>query len=270
MRLLRATLPERIYNPIYYLRYFGPRAPRTFREKLHYTKLFRRDPSLPSWVDKIDVKALVAEKLGKDWIIPHYFAGAHLPPVEERSWPLPYVIKPSHRSGDAIIARSRVDLDWPDIETRCAAWTADNYGVETDEWFYRGLERRIMVEKYVGGEQPPPDFKFFVFHGRARMVQVDINRFVGHRRSFYDLDWRKLPISMKYPQFDETFERPRHLREMIEAAEKLAEPWSFARVDFYDTDEGPKFGEVTFIPEAGFVYFDPPRIDDELGALWRL
>src|SRR5262245_23420816 len=93
MRLLDAALPEPVYNRIYYLLNFGPGAPRTFQEKLVYAKLFRRDPSLPSWVDKIDVKPLVTEKLGEDWIIPHYFAGAHLPPIEDRSWPLPYVIK---------------------------------------------------------------------------------------------------------------------------------------------------------------------------------
>jgi hypothetical protein len=62
--------------------------------------------------------------------------------------------------------------------------------------------------------------------------------------------------------------RPAHLAEMISAAEKLAGNLAFVRVDFYDLPDGPRFGEMTFSPNAGNGHFTPQAFDRYLGALW--
>ena len=36
----------------------------------------------------------------------------------------------------------------------------------------------------------PKDYKFFTFNGKVHIIQVDGERFSGHRRSLYDPDWR--------------------------------------------------------------------------------
>ena len=41
----------------------------------------------------------------------------------------------------------------------------------------------------------PDDYKFFVFHGRCRFVQVDTGRFGGRTQDFYRPDWERLELS---------------------------------------------------------------------------
>ena len=61
---------------------------------------------------------------------------------------------------------------------------------------------------------------------------------------------------------------PKSLAKMLDAAERMAGAFEFARVDFYEIDGVPKFGEVTFYPGSGLDRFDPPELDVEIGAMW--
>jgi TupA-like ATPgrasp len=111
---------------------------------------------MPPHVDKIEAKKLVESKLGKEWIIPTLYAGEHLPAVNERTWPVPFVIKASHRSGATILVKD--DTDWSSIEKQCEAWTASlyEYGLSQYEWVYTQLKPRILIEEYVGGNSAAP------------------------------------------------------------------------------------------------------------------
>jgi hypothetical protein len=46
---------------------------------------------------------------------------------------------------------------------------------------------------------------------------------------------------------------PESLGLMIEASEKLSNGFPFVRVDFYEINEKPVFGEMTFTPGAGLI-----------------
>ena len=67
--------------------------------------------------------------------------------------------------------------------------------------------------------------------------------------------------------------RPKFLDEMIAVAEKLAAPFDFVRVDFYETTDGElKFGELTFSPTAGNIEWAPDNdaIQKKYGALFKI
>ena len=55
---------------------------------------------------------------------------------------------------------------------------------------------------------------------------------------------------------------------MISAAERLAEDLPFVRIDFYEIDGAPIFGEMTFYPDAGVAKFAPDAYDLKFGSLW--
>lgn len=55
---------------------------------------------------------------------------------------------------------------------------------------------------------------------------------------------------------------------MIEGAEILADGFDFVRIDFYDVEAVPRFGEMTFYPGSGLDPFDPPLLDAMLGQCW--
>jgi hypothetical protein len=63
--------------------------------------------------------------------------------------------------------------------------------------------------------------------------------------------------------------RPPKLDEMIMIAERLADEIDFVRVDLYNIGDRIAFGEMTVYPNSGMAEFDPPEMDEELGALWR-
>ena len=63
---------------------------------------------------------------------------------------------------------------------------------------------------------------------------------------------------------------PENILEMVALAEKLAEDFPFARVDFYNIKGKIYFGEITFYPWSGYVQYMPDEFDFELGSNFKL
>ncbi len=57
---------------------------------------------------------------------------------------------------------------------------------------------------------------------------------------------------------------------MIAASERLGAGHDFLRVDFYEVEGRPLFGEFCLFPGSGLDPFDPVSLDDELGRHWRI
>jgi hypothetical protein len=246
--------------------------PRTFNEKIWHRKLYERDPRMPLLIDKVEVKKFVAERLGTEWIVPTLYAGSTLPPRDDRSWPLPYVIKPSHRAGGAILfIRSGHDIDWPHIEATCAEWTSDTYGRPEREWGYSQVPPRVLVEPCIGGDSSPPDYKFYVFNSRVHYAEIGVDRECGLKLAFFDRSWNRQRLVAKgYPEIEGDIPPPASLESMIAAAEKLGAGWPFVRIDMYEDAGTPKFGEFTFYPAGGTERWDPPEWERVFGDLWPL
>lgn len=64
-----------------------------------------------------------------------------------------------------------------------------------------------------------------------------------------DLNWTSHPeyCSNYHPQ-GEQIEKPKSLYKMVDMATKLSGHFPFVRIDFYEVDEKPVFGEMTFTP----------------------
>lgn len=177
-KLYRSVLSKSspaIATKIQFLRVHGRlpnlRKPKTFSEKVCASKLNWQDERFVALSDKVAVKRWVAEILGDDWIIPTLFAGDRLPPVSERTWPEPFVIKANHGSGLLHIARSKSDLDWPHIDRKIDGWLKKDWPKELSEEWYNHIQRKVLVEPMIGEDGvPPPDFKFFVFRGEIAGV----------------------------------------------------------------------------------------------------
>lgn len=245
------------------------RRPRTFSEKVQHRKLYDRDPRLPRLADKILVKEYVTSVLGEGWVIPTLWVGSALPPRAERDWPVPYVLKASHGCEWNIFVSSRQDEDWGQIEDAVGLWLNKPYGTQGAEWLYSQIEPQLLVEPFIGGPDGLPfDYKFFVFGGKAHYIQIDTGRGVDHRRAFFDRDWVRQPFAFKAPLEERAIDRPASLEHMLAAAELLAGDLPFVRVDFYERQGQPLFGEMTFYPTSGFGVFTPSLWDFRFGQLW--
>lgn len=243
--------------------------PVTFNEKVQHRKLFDRDPRLPGLIDKISAKRHVQEVLGREWTIPTLWHGTALPPRAERAWPVPYVLKASHGSGWNFFVRSPEDQDWDAMERTAARWLRTRYGRSTHEWAYSQVDPGLLVEPFLGEVTTYlTDYKVFVFGGVTGLIQVILGGYGAETRDLFDRQWNRQTFEHLYPASPGDIPAPKSLDKMIWAAERLGAGFSFIRVDFYELDEKPLVGELTFYPNAGHAHFRPENADEELGRLW--
>jgi hypothetical protein len=269
------------------------RRPQTFTEKVRYKMLRDHRMLLVTFADKAAVRDYVASHVGAEYL-PEAF-GIVSDPEQLRGLDLPtsYVVKPTHGSGAAIVVSPKGPEDqtlppavwgWVYRHVRPSAVTVDAlvdiarvwmtklYGQGPNrEWAYGHVKPAVIVEEMLvapGGI--PDDYKFFVFHGRCRYIQVDAGRFDERTQDFYDADWQHLPMSGGPAWATPPRARPERLDEMISIAERLGAETDFVRVDLYALPERIVFGELTSYPAGGDSPFEPESFDAEFGSHWTV
>jgi hypothetical protein len=95
---------------------------------------------------------------------------------------------------------------------------------------------------------------------------VDLDRFQGHKQIFYDLNWKRLPFTIGFPQGERDIQRPDVFDKMLSAARELARGFDFVRVDLYEENGVVIFGEMTFYPGNGLCVFNPRSYDKVIGG----
>jgi hypothetical protein len=236
---------------------------RRFTEQVQLRKLYDRDPRQPLLMDKVAAKALAGERLGADWVTPTQWRGPALP--DTLPFPTPAIVKARHGCNQYAVLRDHpTRAVWRALQARAERWVAGPYGFWLSEWAYEDVPREIIAEPLIGdGRTLPLDYKIYVFGGVATHVQVHLDRAGGHRWVLHDRDYRPLVPCADRPA------RPRSLDAMLAAAEELARGFDFLRVDFYEVDGRPRFGEFCLYPGSGLDPFAADWIDFELGALWQ-
>ena len=270
-------LSDQWFSRLQYLykfkRFPNLRSPRTFNEKLQWMKLFHRDPLITACANKSSVREYVRKQWGDDILIPQireYTAGTEF---KLSDLPDRFVLKAAHASGWNYICTRKSEADEASIKGLIDAWVRADFSTIGREAMYRGSKQVAVCEEFLdGGEgKVPRDYKFFCFHGEPRFVQVDYDRFSGHTRTLYDMEWKRLNCEFEYPYGpDETGHPPEPFKRMAEIARKLSAPFSFVRVDLYESGGRVWFGEMTFCPEKACGRFNPKKYDLEFGKFLDL
>jgi hypothetical protein len=280
-KLLKQVLPDPMVDFIAavmeYKRRHGAfprlRRPQTFSEKIAHRKIFDRRPLLTQCVDKFAVRDFVASLLGPDVLPTVYCVTKNPAEIPFATLPDKFVIKPTHGSGWVHVVTDKSQIEAAEIKKACITWLSKNFYKMGREWAYKNVEPRIIVEEYIddgSGNTAPNDYKMFVFDGEVALIQADVARFSAHRRGFYDKNWNAVDVRLKYPPVTSAVPRPKHLTDMILAAETLCNDIDFMRVDFYNSESKIYFGELTPTPGSGLERFTPAVFDTYLGSLWQL
>ncbi|GHH99564.1 ATP-grasp fold amidoligase family protein [Neobacillus kokaensis] len=242
--------------------------PRTFSEKIQWTKLYGRLERFSKYADKYEVRQYVQEKIGKQYLIP--FIGVY-DRVDEIDWntlPESFVMKANHAWRTNIIVKDKTKIDWKEKKLQMENWLKLNFGEKSGQPNYYNIKPRIVIEELIKDPTGDlKDYKFFCFHGEPKFIQVDGERFNGHERDLFDLNWNKLPFRLGYNNdFKDSPSKPTGLNEMIKVAQQLSSDFPFVRVDLYYTNEHIYFGELTFTPGNGLTKFRPRKYDDLYGT----
>ena len=244
--------------------------PRTFNERILRRKVFDRRPILTQLTDKYAVRHYVAQRLGPEILPAVYSVNIDPTAIPFAALPQRFVVKPTHGSGWVRIVQDKSVLDVQELINTCHHWLASSYYSRTRERHYRKITPRIMVEEFIddGSGSAPMDYKFFTFHGKVHLIQIDGFRFTHHRCALYDREWRDTGARVQLDPFEEPIRKPPNLALMLQTAEKLGAELDFVRVDLYDVGSRIYFGEMTATPGGGFARFNPPTMDEHLGSLW--
>ena len=76
--------------------------PKTFSEKLQWTKLYDRQPKYTIIVDKYAVKKYIADMVGEDYVIPTIGVWDRFADIDFGKFPDSFVLKTTHDSGGNI------------------------------------------------------------------------------------------------------------------------------------------------------------------------
>lgn len=245
--------------------------PKTFNEKVQWRKLCDRRTKFTTLVDKLAVKKYIKTKC-TEVIVPNLiWSGKSLSDLGSEGLPNKYVIKSNHASGTNYIVRNGEHPSRSTLKYLEKLWRSIDVSKTFVEWAYSEIEIKFFVEEFLDiSESVPVDYKFWVFHGKVRFVQVDVDRFVGHKRAFFSTNFERLPFLLTFPDIDREIAPPNNFRDMVAIAEKLSNNLDFVRVDLYSDDENVYFGEFTMYPGGGYEVFQPLSSDFDVGALWSL
>lgn len=265
-------LSDKTFLNITYLIHFGKKIdwdnPRSFNEKLQWLKLNDRNPAYNRLVDKYEVKEYVANILGDQYIIPTIGVWDNVEDVPFNSLPDQYVIKCTHDSGSVCVCTDKNHFDVESAKKKLSKGLKKNLFYWGREWPYKNVKARIIAEKYLEDKNGSlNDYKLMCFNGEVKCSFVCSDRFNGKglKVTFFDKEWVKMPFCRHYPSADYEIPAPTTYNKMVELAEKLAKGIPFVRVDFYEVNGHPYFGEMTFFPGNGVEEFRPEEWDYTLG-----
>lgn len=265
-------LSDEKYLKLLYFSYLNKKLnlknPKSFNEKIQWLKLNDRNVIYNKLVDKYEVRKFVKEKIGEEYLIPEIGVYDNFKEIDFSKLPNKFVLKCTHDSGGIFICKDKNKLDINKLEKSVKKRLKKNFYYNCREWPYKDVRPRIICEKYMSEEDGTDlkDYKIFCFNGEAKLIQVDINRFINHKRNFYDLDWNYKDISIQYPKDPNIrIKKPKNLDNMIKLSEKLSKKFPHVRIDFYNINGRIYFGEITLYHEAGFGKFDSEEFGLEMG-----
>jgi hypothetical protein len=244
-----------------------------YTEKVQWRKLFDLNPLYIVLCDKLAVRDFVSERVGPEFLVPLLWTGDNPDEIPFEALTPPYIIKSTHSTAHTIIVEDSGAQNVAAIRQTARAWLEACHGTSSDEIGYVNVPHRLVAERLLLQKDglPPIERKFFVFHGIAKIVK-SVTRSGKDRTpmfSFHTLDWTRLPWKETDP-VPGLVNPPRHLREMVRIAERLAAGLEHVRVDMYECDDEIYVGEMTLYSQSGFFPFQPDSADYLLGSYRNL
>ena len=228
--------------------------PQTLDDKIAYMA-FRTDTS--EWsrlADKVRVRDYVEECGYGEYLPKMYGTWEKADDINFDELPNAFVIKTNNASATNILVRDKSKIDVVAVRKQLDDWLKDDYGYRTCQPHYSRIKPLILAEEFLGlgAGKMLIDYKLYCVNGKPMYVIVYTDRKDNShdmRRSIYDMDWNMHQEFLgRFAVGGPEVEKPKSFDKMKEMARKLSSPFPFVRVDFYDIDGKPIFGEMTFTP----------------------
>lgn len=226
--------------------------PSTFEEKNIWLALNTDTSKWSTLSDKYAVREYINECGLSNILNEIYGKWDKASDINFESLPNEFVIKANNSCGTVLVVKNKSELDINRAKKRIDSWFKGiPYGYIGYNGHYLRIKPCIIAEKLLHDSKSkdlPIDYKFYCSYGKvfacAVMKDRSLNNTHIKHTTFFDDEW-----NIVYDDKGETtssIEKPASYNKMVEYCYQLAKEFPLVRVDFYEIDEHPIFGELTF------------------------
>lgn len=250
--------------------------PKNIDEKINWLK-FRGDTSKwPILADKYRVRTYIKEKGLDNILVSLYGKWDKAEEINWESLPNQFVMKTNHGSGDVFICRNKSEIDTTFLTQFFSSQLKQKYGNLLGEPHYNKIMPCIIAEELLDNKKQSIksssliDYKIWSFDGKPAYIWICYNRTkYSCEVGVYDLNWVFHPeysiSGDHYKLAKSAIPRPISLDKMLYDAAVLSQGFPQVRIDFYEIEGKPYFGEMTFTSSAGCNDFYTQEFLDILG-----
>lgn len=246
--------------------------PKRLSEKLQWLKLYNHNPYYTKCVDKYEVKKIVADKIGDEYVVPLLGVWNSFDEINFDKLPNQFVLKTTHDSGSVFVCKNKATFDKEAAKNKIGFSLNNDFYKGGREWPYKNVKRRIIAEKYIDslGHEDSVEYKITCMNGKVKFVTFckgPAHQDLSVRTNdHFDRNFNRLNFYVYYKNSNYPYEKPKTWDQMIDISEKLSEDIPYVRIDFYNVNNHIYFGEMTFFTWSGFLKFYPDEWDEKLGS----
>lgn len=248
--------------------------PKDLNEKINWLK-FNSDTSIWSdLADKYKVREYVRECGLEHILVKLYGAWKKSEDIDFDKLPNSFVIKTNNYAGTVILIKDKNKLDIESTRRKLNDWLKFNDGIFISvELHYSKINPLIIAEEFLKNDAPNIsssliDYKFWCLNGEPFCVLVCYDRKIGKHVPLvlYDLDWNNIGYNLtEAHRNNKSIPKPASIKEMIDICRILSKPFPQVRIDLYEVNGHPVFGEMTFTAYGGFMNYFTSEFLIEMG-----
>lgn len=274
-------LPDAVYVSLFYRAVTGKwpnlNNPRGYNEKLQWLKLHDKKGEYTILADKIAVREHVEKVLGSGYLFNQLGVWNSGDEIDFDTLPNEFVLKCNHDSGSVKLIKNKDALSKEELEKIRDYYNGrvkKNFFYAGREYPYKGINGRVFAEELmhsaIDDEGGINDFKFFCFDGEPKLMLMVTGRQTEKHEDYFDMTGKHMHIQNGWTESPVCPELPDCFEEMKEMAAKLSRGIKQVRIDLYEIDGRPYFGEYTFFSGGGFELFKPDKWERQLGDWIKL
>lgn len=257
------------------------KAPHDLNEKIQWLKLYSDTSMWHLLADKYRVREYAKQCGLSDMLNELYGVWKNPDDIDFEKLPNQFVLKTNNGSGDVIIVKDKSKIDENVIRHELKQNLNRHFGIWSVEPHYLRIQPCIICEKYLKQSSNLTfsliDYKFYCSYGKILALMVCFDRIIGghEEKIIYNIDpWKPQPEyvkdNFKSENAQKNIPQPKSLSKMLKAAALLSREFPLVRVDFYEVNEKPIFGEMTFTSEAGCIQYLTESFLLQLGEMITL
>jgi hypothetical protein len=255
--------------------------PKDLNEKINWLK-FNSDTTLWSELsDKYAVRKYIEEVGLGEMLVKLYGVWSFVEDIDFDKLPQSFVLKSTNGSGTVMVVKDKSALNLIEVKLMLNGWLKQKFGIMTAEPHYFPIRPQIIAEELLINDQKDVsssliDYKFWCFHGEPYSVWSCSNRKIGGETyvASHDLGWKIYAEHSvfvdHYRKCENNIPKPKSLEKMIEACKIITKDFPQVRLDFYEANGEPYFGEMTFTSSGGYMDWYTKEYLLEMGSQIKL